>query len=147
MIANARFLKAGVLLVLIGLAGCSKKKKADQLDPSEERLLKIGRAYVQACHRLQRAPKNVEEIKPDIAGGFTDDLLRSENDGEPFVILWGVDYTQLPSQPNDPFTVGGYEKHGIGGKRYVLRFPIGAVRMTDDELKKAVFPPGHQPPS
>ena len=51
---------------------------------------------VQASHRLERAPKSFEEIKPDLDGPVSDDLLRSPNDGEPFVILWGVDFVRLP---------------------------------------------------
>jgi hypothetical protein len=135
-----------VLLGLLGFIGCSNKGADRQLDATEERLLKVGQAYIKANYRLQRAPKNADEIKANWEGEFSDDVLRSPNDGEPFVILWGVDFATLPPGPKDPFTVGGYEKTGTGGKRYVLRFPIQVVPMTDDELRQAVFPPGHKAP-
>ena len=69
----------------------------------------------------------------------------SPRNGEPFVIIWGVDYDALPVGP-DPFTVAAYEKKGVDGKRYVLRFPPRVELMSDAELGKAVFPAGHQPP-
>lgn len=73
-------------------------------------------------------------------------MLRSANDGEPFVILWGVDCNKLSSERKDPFTVAAYEKRGANGTRYVLRFPLSVVAMTDAEFQRAVFPPGHEPP-
>jgi hypothetical protein len=134
-----------LLLFMLGTFGCSEQKPVHTLNPTEERLTKIGKAYNQACFRLGRPPRNVEEIKPDIDGGFSDDLLRSPNDEQEFVIIWGVDYNRLPPRPNDPFTVGAYEKVGVGGQRYVLRFPLGVQLMTDEAFGRAAFPPGHTP--
>ncbi len=128
------------------LAGCSQKEVKQQRDPTEERLYKIGNAYLQSITRLGRAPTNIEEMKPELGGAVSTDLLRSPNDGEEFVILWGVDYATLPSQGSDPYTVGAYEKTGVNGQRYVLRFPMGVLRMTDERLKKANFPRGYLAP-
>jgi hypothetical protein len=125
--------------------GCSHKAVDQPQSPTEERLYIFGKAYLQASAQLGRGPKNVAEIKNYLPGNAPSDLLRSPNDGEEFVILWGVDFNKLPPG-QDPFYVGAYEKNGVGGKRYVLRFPIGVVSMTDAELKAAVFPPGRSPP-
>ena len=46
----------------------------------------------------------------------------------------------------DPFTVGGYEKHGVDAMRYVLRFPLSIQKMSEEEFQKANFPPGHKRP-
>jgi hypothetical protein len=109
-------------------------------------LYTFGKAYIQASAQLNRGPKNYSEIKSLLPSDATTDLLRSPNDGEEFVILWGVDFNKLPPLGADPFYVGAYEKNGKNGKRYVLRFPIGVVSMTDAELKAANFPPGHNKP-
>jgi hypothetical protein len=138
--------RLALLLILLGLVGCGGGRKQGELNPTEQRLWTIGKAYVEACNGLGRAPTNFAEIKPYVEGEVSDDLLRSPNDGEPFVILWGVDYNRLPYRKDNPFTVGGYEKNGVHGTRYVLRFPMGVVSMTDDDLRKAIFPPGHSPP-
>jgi hypothetical protein len=132
----------GLLTALPGCAGNADPPRS----PTEERLYQLGTAYTQATHNLDRAPKNFDEIKPHLKGVDADTVLRSENDGEPFVILWGVDYLKLPPGKGDPFTVAAYEKHGKNGTRYVLRFPLSVVALTDDEFQRAVFPPGHEPP-
>jgi len=132
-------------LAIGGMFGCSQKAVDQRQSPTEERLQTLGKAYIQANAQLGRGAKNFAEIKPYLPSNAPDDLLRSADDGEEFVILWGVDFNKLPPSA-DPYFVGAYEKTGAGGKRYVLRFPIGVVSMTDAELKAAAFPPGHKPP-
>lgn len=130
-------------LGVLALIGC---KNADRpLAPAEDRLLKIGNAYVNAVNKNKTVPKSVADIKAFLEGSL-DDVLISPGDGEKFVILWGIDYNQLPPGKDDPFTVAAYEKNGVDGKRYVLRFPRSVVLMTDEEFRKAIFPPGHQCP-
>jgi hypothetical protein len=75
------------------------------LAPAEERLVKLGNAYVSAALRLGRAPEDFNDLKPEL-GDVTEDFLRSAGDGQPFVVLWGVDYNKLPPQLGNPFTVG-----------------------------------------
>jgi hypothetical protein len=149
MIAMGGYWKRFPLVVLtstLGLIGCSRN--ADRtLNAGEERLLTISNAYLRAADKLGRAPKGFEEIKPYLDGKDSEEILVSPNDGENFVIIWGVDYHRLPPPKENPFTVGGYEKTGKGGKRYVLRYPRSVVLMTDEELRKAAFPPGHKPPA
>jgi len=138
-----RALVAGLAMGIV--VGCSGKPVDQPQSPTEDRLYTFGKAYIQASSQLGRGARNLAEIKTYLPANAPDDLLRSPNDGENFVILWGVDFNKLPPGP-DPFYVGAYEKTGKGGRRYVLRFPIGVVSMTDSELKAAVFPPGHKPP-
>jgi hypothetical protein len=111
-----------------------------------QRLLAIGNAYVNAAKRLGRPPKSFQEIMPDLPPDATEEYLRSPGDGERFVILWGVDFNKVLPGRADPFTIGAYEQKGVDGRRYVLRFPRSVAVMADDELRKAVFPPGHKPP-
>jgi hypothetical protein len=135
-----------LVLGMLALSGCSSRSAPDApLEPTEDQLYKIGRAYTQAAVRLRRAPAKLEELRPDLPGD-AESLLRSPHDGEKFVILWGVNYTTLPPGKKDPYTVAAYEQRGASGTRYVLRFPLNVVEMSEDELRAAVFPPGHQPP-
>jgi hypothetical protein len=145
MVKNAFHKGLVVLLGIVVLSGCGKGK-SNQRNPTEDRLYKIGKAYIQACYRLERAPENFGDIKSSIEGDVPDDLLVSPNDGENFVILWGVNFAELSPSAKDPFTVGGYEKKGVDGTRYVLRFPLSTVKMTDEAFQAAIFPPGYNAP-
>jgi hypothetical protein len=142
---GVRALTTGLLFFTV--VGCSSKNLGQPLSETEEHLYALGKAYIQASSQLNRGPKNFSEIKSFLAADAPGDLLRSPNDGEEFVILWGVDFNKLPPVGGDPYYVGAYEKTGKNGKRFVLRFPIGVVTITDEEFKAAKFPPGHKPPS
>jgi hypothetical protein len=133
------------MLASLMLSGCLRGG-GHELTPTEDRLVKIAVAYNNATTHLDRPPRDFAEIKPYLGSGSTEDVMRSPNDGEEFVVLWGIDYDSLPPRRDDPFTVAAYEKRGEGGKRYVLRIPTQVKRMSDAELAKAVFPPGYQPP-
>ncbi len=106
-----------------------------------EHLEKISSAYHRATDSLGRAPANLEELKPFLSEyGDPATLLRSPDDNEDYVILWGVDYrTALP------YPVNAYEKHGVNGKRRVLRIR-GILQLTDEEFRKAPFPDGYKCP-
>jgi hypothetical protein len=130
----------------LALTGCTARKVDYPLEPAEDRLYKLGKAYLQAGYRLGRPPQGAEDLKPNLEGDTPEGVLRSPRDGEPFIVLWGIDYNALAPQPRDPFTVAAYEKTGVDGKRYVLRFPLAVALLSDEDLRKAVFPPGHGPP-
>ena len=83
--------------------GCTPKVVNHPKTPTEDRLDKIGTAYNRANARLHRAPRSFQEIKPDLEGDASEDLLRSPNDGEPFVIIWRVEYNKLPSKGAAPY--------------------------------------------
>ncbi len=141
---DIRFQICGFSLVLLAFVGCSRNVDRPYA-AAEDRLVNIGKAYLKAAYD-GKAPLGFEDIEPYLQGGATEEYLRSPGDGEPFVILWGVDYHTLPPGKGDPFAVAAYEKKGVNGKRYVLRFPLNVELMTDEQLRKAVFPPGHAPP-
>ncbi len=124
-----------VFLALLMLSGCSHGGDAHPLVPVEERLLKIALAYTNATNHLGHAPRGLAEIRPYFDGGVADDVARSPNDGEEFVVLWGVDYNTLPPRRDDPYTVAAYEKRGVAGKRYVLRIPTQVLLMTDEAAR------------
>ena len=73
------------------------------------------------------------------------DILKSPNDGEEYVIVWGVNFRELGIKRGNVDVVIAYEKRGREGKRYVLKPPTQVIEMTDTEFKAASFPPGHTP--
>jgi hypothetical protein len=147
MLVRPRLLMRFLMLVgVVGLAGCGQGGNRER-NPTQERLFQIGQAYLKSCHALGRGPSDFSEIKDHVEGDLPGDFLVSPHDGKPFVILWGVDVTQLRYTRKNAFYVLAYEKTGVNDTRYVLRYPIGLVQMTDEELREAPFPPGHKAPS
>ena len=78
-----------VLLLLIGAVGCSRATTTADIDPTKDRLGKIAHIYLKAEHELQRPLQGIDDLKPAIKKrGFGDEIWISENDGQPFVIVW-----------------------------------------------------------
>src|SRR4051812_1077733 len=82
---------------------------------SPQRLHRIGLAINDATASLGRPPANADELRPFLDQSEPDVLLRSPDDGQPYVIFWGVDVRAV-----DPEAVLAYERLGSGGMRYVL---------------------------
>jgi hypothetical protein len=139
-----KFGRTILALAILAVGGCHRGSE-QVLAPTESRLVNLAAAYTNAASHLKRAPKSMAEIQPYLEVGG-EDIARSPNDGEKFVVLWGIDYAKLPPRRENPYTVMAYEKNGAGGKRFVLRYPTRVALMTDAELSQAEFPPGHHPP-
>jgi hypothetical protein len=128
---------------LVGVAGCSSKEEhTSEVPISYQNLRTIGQVYMQATKENGSPPQSAAEIIPFIKDKKLDPatVLTSPDDGQPYVIHWGVDY-----RDSNIFPVLAYEKEGKGGKRYVCQFRL-INHMTDDELRQAPFPPGKSPP-
>lgn len=136
----------GWLLPLAMLLGCGGGTVVvDQpLDPTHERLMKIGNAYTAYLEETGQPPRSEKQLRQALAEqGNPDELLRSPRDGQPFVICWGVDlFGGLDWAQNTP--VLAYEKQGTGEKRYVLTAIRSVQEISEDEFQQASFPPGHQ---
>jgi hypothetical protein len=131
-----------------GVAGCGTTGSPvlDQEDPVRHQLQAIGTAYIKASNRLKHPPANRQELLSALEPG--DDpavLLVSPNDGQEFVIVWGVELRQLKAR-GDAVPIIAFEKEGKDGMRYVLRGRADVVRMTPGQLKGAAFPPDYVPP-
>jgi hypothetical protein len=137
----------GICLLLLGALGCgSGEPQVGEVPASIQHLKKISAAYIDATTRLDRPPANPGELLPFLKKyGDPAAILRSPDDGEEYHILWGVDFRTARGN-GGVFPVLAYEQKGKGDKRYVLQIRQ-VVRLTDEELKQAVFPPGHKPPS
>jgi hypothetical protein len=138
------------VLLLLAILGCGPSKPVFiKSGASEKNLQRIAGAYAMAALKLKHPPKELADLLPFLEGGTdqlkASDTLRSPNDGEEYVIHYGVDALALAEQRKDPTVVLAYERKGKGGRRLVLRAPTMILKMTDDEFKKAPFPPGQQP--
>ena len=127
-------------------AGCGGGTTLGTANKTYDRLAWIGEAYMKATDELDHAPASVEDLRPYLSKrGDVAEILRSDNDGQDFVILWGVDYrTYVNEQKRYPVTA--YEKNGKGGLRYVLQMRVVSP-MTNDTLAKMDFPPGKSAPN
>jgi hypothetical protein len=125
-----------------GLAGCGPRVVVKETsDHGGDNLFALSRAYTAAQQKLGRPPRGVEDLKAVAKdSGDLDRLLVSPNDGQPYVIAWGVDLNNAPN----PTMVVAHEKVGAGGVRYVMT-PTGVMKLTDQEFARAQFPPGHTP--
>ena len=131
----------GILLaVLCAISGCNSGDGVEA-PISQQNIRHIGDAYAEMA-REGKPPTNLDELKPYLKkrGDDIDKMLISENDGEPFVIIYGVDPKAYVGK-QIPVTV--YEKSGKRGKRLVFQGSV--FHMADEDLKKAPFPQGKSP--
>jgi hypothetical protein len=125
-----------MMLAAITLGGCSANAPPAPHFADTENLSKIERAYHADLQKLGRPPANADQLKPYLKEfGDPDAILRSPRDGEPYVIIYGVDIRKPFSMP-PPIWL--YEKHGADGKRYVMTI-MGMMCMTDEEFANAKF--------
>ncbi len=133
---------------LLPLGGCAPAPpaKPEQMDPSQERLLLVGQVYRQFNGEQRRPPQSAADLLPLLQKrGAGEEALRSERDGRPFEVLWGLDVRNPPTGPGRP--VLAYEKLGVAGTRLVLS-TMGNVELVGDEaLKASHFASGFQPPN
>jgi len=140
-----------VLVILTSaLVGCSSPITSDpgtfEVDPAQQQIQQIGTVYLNATVRLNRPPQKRDELLADLKPlGPPDKTLRSKNDGEEFVIVWGVELRELKATGKD-VPIVAFEKKGKNGKRYVLRGYNTVLQMDDSDLRDATFPPGYKLP-
>ncbi len=139
-----------MLLGCIGVQGCSSSTPLivkHPLDPTHEKLLKIGAAYTRFCTAQGKAPAGPADLQPMLAPkGGEDDVWRSSRDGQPFVVCWGVDLRK-PLSWAKGVSVLAYENQGAQGSRYVATTFHNVELLSDKEFHEASFPPGHTPGS
>ena len=135
-----------VVLALAVLAGCSGGPPPNDVDPTQERLVKIGLAYREYCDRQMKAPAGAEDLNPLLkAQGADDTVWNSARDQQPFVVVWGLDLRQPPVWAGDKLPVLAYERLGKSGKRFVRTIHGATLEMSAAEFTAAAFPPGHTP--
>lgn len=111
-----------VVLIAAALVGCGGGSAAPRSNEVSH-LRAVTALYFQANSKLGKNPANAEEFKQAIASGNVDwstlgvsgpeELLVSDRDGKPLVILYGP-----PAKPG-PLYVVAYEQEGLDGVRLV----------------------------
>lgn len=124
--------RALVLVLLIGSSGCGRSPEVI-VDPTTDRLGKILQMYSQATREAEKPPRSIADLKAIAKKReYGDEVFKSENDGEPFVIVWGIDIRN--PHPTPP--VIAHEKVGRAGKKWVVDTMTPRL-LSDDELSKA----------
>lgn len=131
-------------LIACVVAGCGRKiTVADETESkSQEALRAVATAYNAALAKRGKPPAGPDDIVPFLPKGTSlEDALRSPQDNQPFVIIWGAD----PRKGMDvnPLVIG-YEAQGKNGRRMVFT-AMGVFTMTESRFKEARFPEGHTP--
>jgi hypothetical protein len=104
-------------------------------------------AYIDATEKLGHPPKNVEELKPYLKEfGNPEELLISPNDGEPYVVVWGVDTSRGgPTEYQGMWQIIAYEKKGTGGKRAVTDVRGRPLTVPEADFQQLKFVGRHTP--
>lgn len=140
---RGRWALAAILTACLA-AGCGRKiQVTDETESkSQEALRAVATAYNAALSKRGKPPAGPDDVAPFLPKGMSlDDALRSPQDNQPFVIIWGTD----PRKGMDvnPLVIG-YEAQGKNGRRMVFT-AMGVFSMTDSRFKEARFPEGHTP--
>jgi hypothetical protein len=154
MISWCRANRTAGLVILVALAsfvlhGCSDSStpiRVDTpLDPTQDKLIKIGKAYRFFLEKQHKPPQSWADLKPILAASENaDEPWRSPRDGQPLVICWGVDLSKKPDWAKST-PVLAYEKQGTAGSRFVLTTARSVELLADKEFQEASFPPGQVP--
>jgi hypothetical protein len=117
-------------------AGCSRGPTASE--SVEQNLRHLGVAYEQTSKKTGRVPRGAEDLQPALQRlGDPRTLLVSPNDGQPFIIHWGVPIFR-PGPQKGVFPILAHEAVGVGGKKYVLDNMLSIRQMTEAELDHAL---------
>ena len=139
---------AAVMAATTGCSGCGRSGlHVVPLSASEQNLSHIVMAYIDANEKLGRPPKNAEELKPYLKEfGNPEELLVSPNDGEPYVVIWGVDPSRGgPTEYQGMWQIIAYEKKGTGGKRAVTDIRGRPLTVPEADFPQLKFVGRHTP--
>lgn len=137
---GARTRGIAFVLGVAALVGGCNRPTIKEAAKSSQNLILLQHAYSKAIQELKRPPDNAKELAPFLVEpGAIDEILRSPDDGEPYVVHWGVDPRAGEA------VVLAYEKNGKNGRRFVLWGHV-VQRLNDEEFKTTRFPARYPPP-
>jgi hypothetical protein len=133
---------AFVCLLPVLTLGCMPQGEVTSVtQPTVVNLRAVRDSYFEAIKSLKHPARSKEELTPFLQKfGDPAEKLRSPDDGEEYVIVYGIE----PMAPDSINHVWAYERHGKNGSRWCIR-GRNVQRMTSDSFAKATFPPGHKP--
>lgn len=141
--SQVRFLGIIVVFCSVLLVGCSSSSNPEVVTSGDSsNLQKIQKAYNAYISRTGKGPERLEDLKPFLEKETNiQQLANSPNDGQPYVIIWGVNHLKNPSP--QPIVIA-YEKTGKGGTRFVFT-SVGILEMSEEEFNNAQFANNHKP--
>ena len=108
--------------LFVFVIGCSSSDPVNVSKTRSEQIANlqmIRAAYNQAIETTGRPPANEKEARRFLeAFGNPDEILKSPVDGEPYIVIWGVNLKNVPLRMPSPIIA--YEKTGKEGRRFVL---------------------------
>jgi hypothetical protein len=132
------------LAIIHSATGC-RRAVVGRADKTYDRLFWIGEAYMAATDEKDRAPASLEDLLPLLKRhGDPAEIMRSDHDGEDFVVFWNVDYRQYQAEGR-PCPVTACERTGRDGRRNVLHMRV-ISEVTNDQFHALTFPPGQKAP-
>jgi hypothetical protein len=131
--------------VLLAFSGCGGEPEIPKIPEEQQNILFLLRAYCKFNGEKQRTPATLDELKPLLKDfGDPEKIILSPRDGQPYVLVGGLDISRAPSGGALP--VVAYERKGVDGNRQTVDLR-GTIRiLTPEEFKKLKFPPSHKPP-
>jgi len=131
--------------LLIVASGCGSNEPVEIKIPQTYNNMKtLGAAYLISTQKHDKPPKQLSDLRPYVAAEIDlAQISKSENDGEDFVIVWGVDYRSSQNEKGT-YPIVIYEKKGKEGFRFVCQFN-DVLELDEAQFKAAYFPPGHVP--
>ena len=140
------------VILLLPMCGCGQRTAVYPADKTRAKLQAISGAYRAATLKADKAPSKADDLLPFLGDESTTEeqkrqMFRSDNDGEEFVIAWGVDFRKQGAGGLSRDVIFIYEKKGKSGQRYVLKLPADIFVIPDDVFQKSQFPKGYQPSS
>jgi hypothetical protein len=146
-LTSRRLLIAGCALFVATLLGCGEKVHVVPMTASEENLRNLVLAYMEASGRLNRPPKNAEDLKlvyKDL--NSSEKVLVSPSDGEPYVVIWNVDVSRGgPGPYQGMWAILAYERKAKGGGRVVVDTRGRPMTVPEEDFSKLTFAGGHKP--
>ncbi len=134
-------------IVILSLSSCAPKTVVTRIPADYARLKATVTAYSYACRELNRPPISVEELWPILESAKVDDpvsYLTSTRDGQPYVIIWGLDLGGRHLGSNAPLA---YEELGKEGKRLLVTCNQEVKELSEAEFTEIEWPSGHEPKS
>lgn len=117
-----------IVLLFAGCSGDAVDRRT--VDPTQQRLIALVRAYGRTAVTTEKAPRNFGELTFDLAeSGSNQEHLKSARDGKFFVVLWGTRF--VDREPK----IYMFEAEGAGGRRWVALTDGSTREVTEEQFQ------------
>ncbi len=143
------FIVLAFLASAIMVLGCGKQTVAVKRSEDGNNLACVAMAYKQVAGQ-GNPPRSINEIMPVLEKmGDPQTLLRSPRDGQPYVIVWGIDFRKVMAGRNKMspgnMPIIAYEQQGKDGKRMAIDLGMKVKEYTAEEFARLKLPPSSTP--